>query len=116
MIRLHFSECGPVVLASNIITSVPFLPYTKERGPFYENYLLHCKDASDLVTYDELCVLVAQFLRRTKKFPIKLVSWCSCPPGNQNWPHMRTIPLDDDGDMIGETHHGFFNQRLKYLR
>src|SRR5579872_7497665 len=114
MIMLHFSECCVIPEGDKLEIVRP--PRVWIAGEHYERVLrLYSKwDAVRLATYDELCVLVAQYLRRTQNLKIELVSWCHClkPFG----PRYRAIPLDDDGYMTVDPFHGFFNQRLKYLR
>lgn len=111
MITLHFSECGQIPGAVGSEIRQPI--YTMDRGPYYEERLRRAIDGDEFITYDELCVLVAQYLRRKEKLPIRLVSWCGC---DRKYPVSRVIELDDDGDMIDDAHHRFFNQRMKYLR
>lgn len=116
MITLHFSECCKV-------PNLPEMPEKIEicqprdahqRGDYYERMLTRAAGSEmEFVTYDELCVLVAQHLHRKGIINIQLCSWCACiaEPGVP-----RIITLDTWGDMNEDPHHGFFNQRMKYLR
>lgn len=110
MLTLHYSEC--CLIGDDILEIIPPV-LAMQRGPHYEQVLRSASPQAVYKTYDELCLLVAQYLRRKEKLPVQLVAWCNCR-GQQL--RQRAIPLDDDGDMVENPFHGFFSQRLPYLR
>lgn len=121
MITLHFSECCAVPAAGGKV----YIERPERAlycGKHYERILnnanagLKCSsNCVEMYTYDELCVLVAQYLKRTKGIDIQLVSWCQCWEPDEP-PASISITLDADGSMNDDPHHGFFRQRMKYLR
>ncbi len=116
MITLHFSECCEIP-AFPIKIEIAQQRFARQRGDYYEKILVLANGSSmDFVTYDELCVIVAQFLKRTQGVDIGLVSWCACRAAHNFGPDPRVIRLDEGGDMVDDPHHNYFNQRMKYLR
>jgi hypothetical protein len=91
---------------SEAASKMPVLP----RMDFYVSILTRFPH-NDFATMDENMLLVAQWMKRNKRLrDLTLISVC-CHGGNE-----RVIETDADGDMGGEPHHGFFTQRLQYLR
>lgn len=72
---------------------------------------------AELYTLDEHLLLIAQWMKRTKKLlMVKFVSHCRCDLRADDPDKIVEIDLDESGDMIEDHHHGFFPQRLQYLR
>jgi hypothetical protein len=114
MIALHFSECCDVPM---------FLPkmeliqpkHAMKRADYYERMLRMAVGSNmEFATYDELCVLIAQWLRRKNGLEIALCSWCNCLGLSEN-PTPLFLKMDADGSREGDSHHGFFRQRAPYL-
>lgn len=118
MITVYFTQCDPLFRADayyhrNIVQPI------NERLKEYERFFNYCTDSFGLkeinfatYTLDELFLLIAQSYKRKGIIKnIEFVSCCRC-----NVYEEKVIPLDDQGDMLVDPHHGFFSQRLKYLR
>jgi hypothetical protein len=112
MAIIRFTQCNfnfVQDMHSKIATEMPILPRMK-----YYRQLLSTTPDNTFSTLDENFLLVAQWMKR-KKLLLNLTfySVCSCRQfSNGEW----SIETDDDGDMLGDPHHGFFRQRLDYLR
>lgn len=112
MIKIRFSQCG--FLKQDAFSQDCSQMPVYVRSTEYACHLLEVSD-QELTTYDELLILIAQYLVRKKvlkKEDITLVSICHCSGEKKE----LTINLDDEGDMLGDPHHGFFTYRLQYLR
>ena len=69
----------------------------------------------NIYTYDEHLILMAQKYVRDHLIDckdIELVSWCACDGKYKS----LVIKLDEEGDLLDDMHHGFFSQRLEFLR
>lgn len=116
MITIRFTQCAVkefhVTLLCRDAETLPIIP----RCEFYEKALHDAaQDDRDAFfgTHDEHLILIAQCLKRKGVIKdLTLVSVCSC---NGKYDE-RVIPIDDEGDCTEDAHHGFFPQRLKYLR
>ena len=84
----------------------------RERVEWYEKELLN-GERQIWYTLDENLILIAQYLKRKGQLKyLSFISSCNCGPRYE----ARRISIDDEGDMVDDPHHGFFNQRLRYLR
>lgn len=92
------------------LANVPIIP----RCEYYEYLLLASKETGNFIsTLDEHVLLIAQYLKRTKKIKdLEFRCICDCSGVRE----CKIINLDEDGDIIDEIPHGFFSQRLQYLR
>jgi len=119
VITIHFCQCG--LIPSDMLTGEEYhiasIVVPNARGPGYEERLLAFHKGGtdvDLVTSDELLLLVAQWLHKQGRIQARFVSWCVCKaPGPI---HGVLISLDADGSCMEDIPHGFFAQRMKYLR
>lgn len=105
---IQFTQCDVNFEQDDVSVRAAKMP-VYQRIQFYTATLLQCPDDT-FATFDENFILLAQFLKR-KGFlrELTLVSVC-------NEHAERIIETDADGDMLGEPHHGFFTQRLEWLR
>ena len=117
MITIYFTQCCRERFRVNQTCrhaeTMPIIP----RCLFYEGVLKEAERYGDtnFFTHDENLILIAQCFRRKgiiKK--LTLVSVCDC---NNNYEELAAV-VDDEGDFPEDCdpHHGFFGQRLKYLR
>lgn len=113
MVTLHFSEC---CLLPTDVRQIPRPIRSYRAGEYYEKILSECEDGDHVGTYDELCVLVAQWLHARKIKQFRFASYCNCVEPDEPEPAVRTIELEDDGSMKDDPFHGYFRQRMKYLR
>jgi hypothetical protein len=111
MVTIHTSQCGVVPAAGGELHLTAPLP-ANHRGSAYERMLAGLPKGAEVVTYDELLILVAQHLHRRKIIRARVIHWCGCSPPRTNF----QLDLDYDGDFVDDMPHGFFSQRLPYLR
>lgn len=123
MITIHFSQCSQF---STYVDSDYTMEYIHPLIPldsigrlpmhikmkYWLMLLTNLKDNSVYYTYDEHVLLIAQKLHREKKKQFAFVDTCECSGGFR----IRTINLDDEGDIIDDTFHPFFTERLSLLR
>lgn len=113
MIIISFTQCDVRFSQDAFCESMSCLAI-EPRLKCYENVLVK----PDEITYswhtlDEHFLLVAQWMKRRGIIKaLTFVSHCHCDGRHD----IRVIPTDEQGDMVGEPHHGFFAHRLKYLR
>ncbi len=91
---------------------MPIIP----RLEFYKKILSHTVPdhlaKKTYYTLDENFIIVAMWMKRQKKIKsLTLVSACSCCDGDKTC----LFEVDENGEVDGEFHHGFFSQRLAYL-
>lgn len=116
MATIKFTQCHPDFDMDHMSRMGNEMP-VQIRGMYYE-FLLRDNPDGVFSTIDEHFLLVAQYLKRKGELKnLTLISVCGCGDnflGDKT--DERVIEIDSEGDMSGDCHHGFFPQRLKYLR
>jgi hypothetical protein len=106
---IRFTQCCNDFRQDNISEQAIRLPILP-RMDFYRQMLARFPH-NDFATMDENMILVAQWMKRQGILKeLTLISVC-CDEGAE-----RVIETDAEGDMLNDPHHGFFTQRLEYLR
>lgn len=117
MLTIKFSECLGLSYNDDFQNCHEKLPI-RHRCRLYEHFLEHAdhmfKDVNVLIhSHDEYLILIAQhFFRLGNLKNVKFISVCGCEKISKEY----NLTLDSDGDFTEGPYHGFFNQRLKYLR
>jgi len=122
MITISFTQCCLDFKQDDRSILAAGMPIIK-RVRLYEE-MLQAAPTATFSTLDEHMLLVAQWLRRQGKIKnLQFVSVCDCPrvqkrTGKLPEPRRRGIVIQTDasGDMLSEPQHGYFQQRLYYLR
>lgn len=112
MIEIYFTQCDTKFQLGCYMKELALMPILP-RLERYEEMLREIGDDMTYYTMDEHFLLVAQWLRRTGVIKhLEFVSVCACYGPRKE----KRIVIDDEGDFTDDCHHGFFPQRLKYLR
>lgn len=117
MITIYFTQCDKDFKHDDFCEEMALWPIIP-RCQKYEEVLLEVEaDGNGIFfTLDEHFILIAQYLKRHGKIEdLTLVSVCSCRLADMPTKDI-TILTDDEGDFTESPHHGFFIQRLPYLR
>lgn len=108
MAKITFTQCArdfDMDIHSHKLYLLPVIDRIREY-----KLLLVQKPEGNFFTIDELFLLVAQQMKRAGVLSVlQFVSICRDSPP-------IFIETDDEGDMLGDPHHGFFTQRLELLR
>lgn len=129
-ITVYFTQCCVLLQRCDFCLKAESLPI-ETRLKMYEDKFFRINDSLVVVggdglifpkgdqvyaTYDEHLILVLQAAARKKLrhyAAIHLVDVCSCFGSFLS----KDLDLDEEGDLVGNCQpHGFFNQRLRYLR
>lgn len=117
MLLLYFSQCSTLETLSN--SPGPIIEKCKwwERQLKYAaTIILHNRSRHCVFfTYDEHAILILQKMIRDEEISskdVKIINRCNC--NNKEFIEQE-LELDL-GDILSDVKHGFFNQRLKYLR
>jgi hypothetical protein len=107
MPTIRFTQCSNDFALDTISEEASRLPVL----PRMDYYIQVLQRFPEFSTIDENMILVAQWMKRQGIIKdLTLISVC-CHAGEE-----RVIETDADGDMLNDPHHGFFSQRLTYLR
>lgn len=114
MATIRFSQCHEGFSQdeqSRKAAELPMIPRMKR----YEELLNTYPDGT-FSTMDENFLLVAQWMKRSGRLKtLTFVSVCHCRRFVSEFAEHK-IETDESGDMLDDPHHGFFPQRLDYLR
>lgn len=115
--HIYFSECVDVSQVKVLLPEMHIVPCSMPIIPRIEYYKSVLCDSNSnnkaLFTVDEHLLLIAGWMKRNKKIvKLKFNSLCMCEGHLKE----RVIDVDEDGDLTDNPHHGFFNQRLDFLR